>query len=516
MGCLVALLACSVYGFGFVEESFFPKSRRPQFMIDYWRPEGTHIKNTSEDLKKIEAHLRQSEEVESVTTFTGRGALRFLLTYEPEMPNSAYGQLLVTVRDFRKIDSLLPEIGKYLTFNFPDAEIKLKKFTIGPGSGAKIEARFRGPDETVLRRLSGQAQAIMANDPVATNIRDDWRQKTKVLQPGFAEAKARRVGISRPLVTDALEVSFSGKTVGIYREDNKQIPIILRLPEKERNTVDSMNDVQVLSPATGRSVPLRQIISGIETKWEDPIIRRKNRVRTITAQCDPKSGNASVLFERLRPQIEAVELPAGYEIDWGGEYEDSTDAQKSLFSLLPLFFTAMVLTVIMLFNAIRQPLIIFLCLPLAVIGVTAGLLVTKQPFGFMSLLGFLSLSGMLIKNAVVLIDQIDLEIGLGKKPFNAILDSSVSRMRPVLMAAVTTVLGMIPLVSDPFYAGMSITIMAGLTFGTVLTLVVVPVFYAIFFRVRADVPVCSEKEPVFSGHEPWDDVPGSAVAAQLV
>jgi multidrug efflux pump subunit AcrB len=229
-------------------------------------------------------------------------------------------------------------------------------------------------------------------------------------------------------------------------------------------------------------VSLSAIVKDFKVEWEDSIIRRQDRQRTITAQCDPAYGPASVLFSKLRPQLENIDLPEGYSLEFGGEYESSSEARASLLGPVPFFFAGMVLIVIMLFNALRQPLIIFLCIPLALIGVTAGLLGFGQPFGFMALLGFLSLSGMIIKNAVVLIDQIDLEIRGGKDTFNAILDSSVSRLRPVLMAAMTTVLGMTPLVFDPFYRGMSVTIMGGLTFGTVLTLIVVPVLYSIFFR----------------------------------
>jgi multidrug efflux pump subunit AcrB len=219
------------------------------------------------------------------------------------------------------------------------------------------------------------------------------------------------------------------------------------------------------------------------TAWEDPLIRRQNRRRTITVQGDPREGVASPVFERVRSAIEAIPLPPGYELEWGGEYESSNDANRMLMASVPLFFSLMILIVVALFNTLRQTLIVFLTLPLAVIGVTAGLLVTGQPFGFVALLGFLSLSGMLIKNAVVLLDQIDINLGRGQRPLGAVLDAGVSRVRPVTMAAFTTVLGMTPLLFDRFWAAMAVTIMAGLAFATVLTLVVVPVLYATFHGV---------------------------------
>ena len=484
---LILGLSAAVYGFGFVENSFFPSSRRPQFMIDFMRSEGTHITDTRIDITKIESHLRSLPGVAATTSFIGQGALRFLLTYEPEIPNASYGQVLVTVEDYKKIDEMIADIRSYLTENFPDAYTKLAKFSLGPGGGTKIEARFSGPDPVVLRQLSLKAREIMGQDPMATEIKDNFRQKTMVVNPKVNESASRRLGITRPLIADTLSMNYTGKTIAVYRENNDLIPIQIRAPEKERNTINQMDNITIQSPVTGAAVPLKQVVSGIEPSWEDPVIHRVNRKRTITAQCNPLTGNASVLFERLRPGIEAIELPPGYELEWGGEYEASTDGQHQVFRMVPLFFLVMVFVVLTLFNALRQTVIIFLCLPLSIIGVTAGLLVSGEPFGFMCLLGFLGLSGMLIKNAVVLIDQIDLEIKSGKGPFKAVLDSSVSRLRPVLMAALTTVLGMIPLVNDPFYVGMSITIISGLTFGTILILIIVPVLYATLFKIKPTV-----------------------------
>jgi multidrug efflux pump subunit AcrB len=479
-------LASAVYGFKYVENSFFPNSRRPQFMIDFMKPEGSHISDTQKEVSAIEAYVQSLPGVTTTTSFIGQGALRFLLTYEPEMPNPSYGQLLVTVEDYRKIDQMIADIRPYLTDNYPDAFIKLSKFGLGPGGGTKIEARFSGPDPKVLRLLSNKTREIMGQDPLATEITDNFRQKTMVVHPKVNESAARRLGITRPLIADTLSMTYTGKTIAVYRENNTLIPIQLRALKKERDTINQIDNITIQSLITGAAVPLKQIVSGVESSWEDPVIHRVNRKRTITVQCNQLTGNASVLFERLRPEIEAIELPAGYTLEWGGEYESSNDGQKQLFKMIPLFFLLMVFVVLTLFNALRQTVIIFLCLPLSIIGVTAGLLLSGEPFGFMCLLGFIGLSGMLIKNAVVLIDQIDLEIGKGKHPFRAVLDSSVSRLRPVMMAALTTVLGMLPLVTDPFYVGMSITIISGLTFGTVLTLVVVPVLYASMFRIKSE------------------------------
>ena len=497
LAALVIVLAGSLYGFGFVEVAFFPDDNRNQFMIDFWRPQGTHIDRTTENMQKIGQYLADQDGITDTTAFIGQGALRFLLSYDPQMPNTSYGQFLVTVEDYQDIDAMLPAIKRHIMDEFPDAQVFMKKFARGPGSNGKIQARFSGPDGAVLRELARQAEKIMATDPVVTDIRNDWRQQVPMARPQVAEATARRLGITRPQVADAIAMNYLGKTIGIYREENKLIPIVMKAVESQQASVDQLNDIVVLSPATGKAVSVGQITTGLELEWEDAMIHRKNRQRTITVKSDPLYGNANPLFNRLRPEIEAIDLPPGYSLSWGGEYEEQGEAQAGLFQMVPVFFLAMVFMIVLMFNAARQTIIIFLCLPLATIGVAIGLLVFNEPFGFMCILGFLGLAGMLIKNAVVLIDQIDLEIRSGKAPYTAILDSSVSRLRPVTMAALTTVLGMLPLLKDVFYVGMSVTIMGGLVFGTVLTLIIVPVLYAVFFRIRPDnMPAASHRQAV--------------------
>lgn len=484
IGILFILLGLSAYGFGYVKRSFFPDMSRPQFIVDYWKPEGTHIEEVVNDIALIEKYALKLKGIENVSSFIGRGALRFILTYDQEMPNQSFGQLLITVKNHEEIDALRSKMREYIQNNFPSAQPKVKRFVYGPGGGSKIEARFSGPDPNILRSISQRVKEIMSFYPQASVIRDNWRQRVKNLRVRTSQIQLRKTGIARPGLSNILQMNFTGLTVGIYREENKLLPIIMRAPKDERDNVNEIHNIQVLSPISGKTIPIHQVISGFDEVWEDPIIRRRDRKRTITVQCDPLYGTADSLFRKLRPQIEAIKLPDGYELEWGGEYEKSTRAKRMLFGNVPIAFLLMIVIVIALFNALRQPIIIFLCLPLAVIGVTAGLLITDRPFGFVALLGFLSLSGMLIKNAIVLLDQIEIEKKEGKSIYQAILDSAVSRVRPVTMAAFTTVLGMIPLVFDVFFSAMAVTIMAGLTFATVLTLIVVPVFYAVFFRVH--------------------------------
>ena len=486
MAALAVMLALAVKGFGYVQQSFFPDSTTPQFTVDIWTTQGTDIRDTEADLAIIEQDVRSIEGVESVATIVGSGTLRFMLTYAPEEPNSAFGQLIVEVEDYRTIPDLIQRIEEGIQAKFPDTLPIGRPFVLGPGGGSKIEARFRGPDPLVVRQLAEQAKSIMRADAGARDVRDDWREQVKVIEPVVAELPAARAGLTRNDIARTLQRTFGGQTVDVYREGDKLIPILARAPEAERGRVDSIYDMQIWSPAAGRSLPLRQVVSRFDTVWEDGIIARRNRLPTITAMCNQVAGNASVVFERLRPAIEAIPLPPGYSMEWGGEYEDSVEAQEGLAVTFPLMILIMVLIVVVQFNSLRLPAIIFLTVPLALIGVTAGLLFTGTPFGFMALLGALSLIGMLAKNSIVLVDEIRIQMAAGLPRMTAIVESSVGRMRPVAMAALTTVLGMIPLLPDAFFKSMAVTVMAGLAFATVLTLLVVPTLYAIFFRVKVD------------------------------
>jgi len=301
----------------------------------------------------------------------------------------------------------------------------------------------------------------------------------------FNEQVGRQLGVTRENLGQSLRYAFEGQPVGTYRDGIYLLPILMRAPADERGDIEKMRDVQVWSPVLGRAVPAAQLISRYETRWENAVVRSRDRQLTIIASANPTGELADPLFSRVKPKIEAIELPAGYALEWGGEYEDAKRAQAGLGGALPTGFLLMILTSIFLFGKLRQPAIIWLTVPLAAIGVTAGLLLVDGAFDFMSLLGALSLVGLLIKNAIVLIEEIDQQIDAGKPRFDALLDASVSRMRPVVLAAATTILGLIPLLPDVFFVNMAITMMGGLGFATVLTLIVVPTLYAIFFRIGA-------------------------------
>ena len=484
---LVIGLGASVYGFGFVKQAFFPSSTTPMFQVDVWMPEGTDIRATNTKLKVLENWLSEQEEVEHITTTAGKGLQRFMLTYAPEKSYSAYGEITTRVKSYEVLAPLMKRFRDYVDASFPEIDYKLKQIELGPGGGAKIEARIVGSDPTVLRSIAAKVIDIMHADPGAFNVRHDWRDRTKVLEPQFNESQARRYGITKSDVDDFLAMSFSGKAIGVYRDGTTLMPIVARLPEDERIDIRNIEGMKIWSPALSEFIPLQQVTLGYKMQWEDPLIIRKNRKRMLTVFADPDllgEETAATLQKRLQPQIEAIELPPGYSLEWGGEYESSADAQASLFTTMPLGYLFMFLITVFLFNSVKEPLIVWLTVPLALIGVTTGLLALNTPFGFMALLGFLSLSGMLLKNGIVLLDQIDIEMKSGKEPYIAVVDAALSRVRPVCMAAITTILGMIPLLPDIFFKPMAVTIMFGLGFATVLTLIVVPVLYRMFHKIK--------------------------------
>jgi multidrug efflux pump subunit AcrB len=517
VGGVVVLFVASLMGFGFVKNLFFPPSTRPQFLIEIQFREGIHILETERKVAKIEALLKNTDGVTTVASAIGDGHPRFLLTYDiPIDTGPHYSAILVSVSDYKVIDRIYQPLQQELETLFPDGTVNVKKFNVGPGNGGKIQLRINGPDPVELRRMADRVKAIIAADPDAKAVRHEWGAKVKTIQPILAEDRARRAGIDRRMAAMAFQTNYTGLPVGVYREGSELIPIYVRAPAGERRTVEELGSIPLVSPVSGDKIPALQIIDELRTGFEDARLSRYNRRGMIKVHADARKGLPSDLLARIKPKIEQVlgvdtqaysgrnVAPAhytagtipiraddiiplkdkpGYFIAWSGEAEDSAESTAQLGASIPIFFGLMILAVIFLFNALRQPLIIWLTVPLSIIGVTVGLLLFRQPFGFMALLGVMSLAGMLIKNAIVLVDQIDMEIGAGKPRFQAVVDSGVSRMMPVCMAAVTTIMGMAPLLQDDFFVSMAVSIMFGLGFATLLTLIVVPVLYVIFFRI---------------------------------
>ena len=485
---LVAIgsFSASVWGFQFAKTGFFPASSTPQIAIDYWLPEGTHIETTALDMARIERYLLETEGIDAVQSIVGSGALRYMLTYSPENPNFAYGQFIIRTTEFSVIEGLVPKLQSYLDENYPNAQSRVKKFILGPSQGSKIEATFQGPDPKVLRRLASEAKSIMMADQDAVGVKTDWRQEVPVFVPDYDAERGRRVGVAREDLASALATNFSGKSVGLYREGDDLIPIISRATERDRFDFDSGDTIQIPSSRTGGTVPVSETVRGMSVIWRDGRLLREDRVWTLKVQSNPRVGVlASTLLERIRPGIEQIELPEGYSLRWDGEIGDSDEANGQLAGTFPAAGIAIALILVVLFNALRQPIAIWSIVPMVLIGVVVGLLITDTTFEFMAILGTLSLVGLLIKNAIVLIDQIDLEINEGKPRFDAVVDSATSRVRPVMLGSMTTVFGVIPLFSDVFFSSMAVVIAFGLTFGTLITLVLLPAIYAIYFNIKS-------------------------------
>jgi multidrug efflux pump subunit AcrB len=488
---LVGVLIISMLGFKFVNQMFFPASARQQLMIDYWAPQGSSIDQVSRDIAKLEQQLIGNEDVKSVSTFLGQGPPRFYLPVESEKPYPSYGQLIVNTNSYEGVTRTIERMQEYADANVPEARVVIRRYGLGPSETWPIQAVISGPalaDPKHLRDLAKQVSDIMAKSPEARIVRDNWRQRVKKIVTDFDEKRGRWAMVSRKNVGDATRRAFDGLPIGQFREKDKMLPILIRHMEADRETA-AMNlaSLQIYPGFRTNTVPLAQVSAGVGIEWEDELIWRRDRRRAITVQGLPR-GLATKFRDDVAAEIDALQMPPGYSLLWDGEYRSSKDSQASLVPGLIPAAAIMAIVIVGLFNAYRPALIILLVVPFALVGVTIGLLVTGQPFGFVALLGALSLAGMMIKNAIVLLDQVNIEKGEGKSDYDAVINAAMSRFRPVMLAAGTTILGVVPLLQDVFWVSMSVTIMFGLAVGSVLTMLIVPVLYAIFYRLPKEAP----------------------------
>lgn len=478
---LIAITVGSFAAFGNVKDQFFPNSSTPLFFVNYKLPQGTKIEQTSADLKIIEEWLSEHEDVVSVATYVGGGATRFMLTYPTQKENTSYGHMVIRTDDALKIPALQKELEAFGRSQLVDGEFRTKQLVFGPGGGDPIQLRISGPDPVVLRELGDKAAQLMQEaSSNFTGMRTDWREQELVIKPNYATDRGQTAGVTREEVADTMRFATDGIQAGVYREAERLVPIIVKAPQ---TTELSLLDQMTFSQSANSSIPIGQVIDGFGYEVQNTLVHRRDRLPTLTVSGDISLDvTPAEVHTAIRGPIEALVLPSGYKIAWGGEYENSTKAQESLGNQLPFSILIMVIISVLLFNALRQPLIIWLLVPMAINGVVVGLLATDLPFSFTALLGLLSLSGMLIKNGIVLVEEIDLVRAEGVKLEEAIITASTSRLRPVVLAAATTILGMIPLLGDQFFVAMAVTIMAGLAFASVLTLIAAPVFYYIFFK----------------------------------
>lgn len=493
---LAAVTVGGFYAATHVKQGFFPFDSSPLFHANMFLPQGTDINTTVAQAEKIEELALANPDVTDVTSFVGHGGPRITMITRPEQPNPAYAQFLIRLKSLDTIDKTMESFRSQLAEINPDAEFQVYRTSFTPASTSKIEARFSGPDPALLRDLGQQALAAYLKQGLIDR-KLDWRQQELTMKPRLNEARAKIAGIDRQHVAQTIAYASTGLQIGLFREDDKLIPVIARAPRSERLALNSWGDRDIYSPVQSARIPASQVIEGVDLVAEDTLVFRRQRARTLTAQANPPAGfNATETHNMIRGDIEAIPLPAGYTLTWGGEYEASQDAQRMLFGTIPLTFGLMLFITILMFGTLRQPLVIWLTVPMSVVGVVVGLNGTGMTFTFPAFLGFLSLSGMLIKNCIILVDETDKRRTEAPLSRELVLEASISRLRPVLLAAGTTIAGMSPLLRDAFFAEMAVAIMAGLAFATILTLIAVPTFY--WLAMKSEVGKDTEKIPTLA------------------
>ena len=484
LASMVVLLAASALGFRSIPQQFMPLLDKQYFSVDVWLPEGTRVEETSRQAEALAEKLMQHEGVRHVPTFVGQTPPRYYLANAAYGPQSNYAQCLVEAVSPSVARSMQVGLQDELSQTFSDALIRVNRFELNSIPQALIEARFCGDDPRVLDSLTSMAIDIMRRNPKVMNARNEWGNKAMLVRAAYDPVKAGRLNLGKADLMTAVKSTNDGTPVGIYRDGDKQVPVLLRTVGGGQLSQAALEDLPVWN---GRnSVPLAQVTDSIGIGWEWPLVKTYNRRLSMAAQCDVQPGHTmKEVHGEIRDEIERIGLPAGYSFFWDSQYKDQKEAMEALTKYFPLAIVFLVLILVALFGNFRQPSIIFLILPLSVIGVVVGMLVTGFQFGFFCIAGWLGLLGMIIKNVIVLLDEVNIQRRAGVAPGEAIVEATVSRTRPVLMAAITTIFGSIPLLFDVVFGGMAATIVFGLSFATLLTLFVTPALYAVFYPEAA-------------------------------
>ena len=461
-------------------------------MVDYWAPAGTSIHEVAAKTQIMENKFSSNASVESVSSFIGAGPPRFYLPVDPEFLYPNYAQLLINFKSFHDIDPFIAQHAEWLQSEFPEALVRIRKFSVGPGNPWKFELRILGPADTnpsTLRRLGSELLAKVKRSPIGTDWRLDIMNPIRELTTDYAQKRARAANISREDVANALKRGYDGVNIGLYRERNKLYKIQWRNTDEERETLLAhLDTLPVRGENAVISVSLSQVSNRTDFSWEEPYILRWDRQRQVALQGSPVLTSTFVdLKKSVAHEIDNFPLPKGFSFFWGGEEDSSATAQAQLLPGLVPTLIIILLCLVLVFNDFRPIAIIFCTIPFAMIGITGGLLLFNVPFGFMALLGAMSLAGMMNKNIVVLLDACNDNIARGMHPYQAIVEAAVSRARPVMLAAGTTVLGVIPLLQDVFWIGLAVAIMGGLAVGSILTLFVVPLFYTMIYGLKEEM-----------------------------
>ena len=481
----LAGFALGVFGFRFVELQFFPDSSRPELMVELWLPEGSSYRATEEQAKKFEQFVMKQPGVESVTSYVGTGSPRFYLPLDQIFPQSNVAQIVLLPVDKQTRDTLRLKIIEAFKTDFPEVRGRVKLLPNGPPVPYPVQFKVAGPDMATVRELADQVKAVMRKNPNAVGVNDNWNESVKVLRIDVDQAKLRALGLTSQALMQAANTILSGTTIGQFRENDRLIDIVIRQPVDERSTISALSNVSI-PVANGRAVPLAQLATP-RFVWEPGVVWREGRDWSITVQSDVMDGiQGPTVSSQIDPLLEPIRatLPAGYTVKLAGAIADSGKAQQAIAANVPLVIFIVFTLLMLQLHSFSRSMLVFLTGPLGVAGAALALLMLQRPFGFVAQLGVIALFGMIIRNSVILIDQIEQDIAAGIPAWDAIVGSAVRRFRPISLTAATAVLAMIPLSRSVFWGPMAVAIMGGLVVATLLTMLFLPALYAAWFRVR--------------------------------
>ena len=489
IGATVVAFAASVYGVRLVPQQFFPSSSRPELIVELTLKEGSSFAATTAQVKKMESVLAKDEDVRFYTAYTGAGQPRFYLSLNPELPNPGYAVLIVMTKDIEARERVRSRLMASVD-EFPQVWVRVTRLELGPPVGFPVQFRVVGPDTQVVRSIAREVEAVVASSPKVRDVQLDWNDPVRTLKVAIDQDKARALGLAPVDVALVTQTVMNGATLSHLREREDLIDIVARAVPSERLDLDTLKDVNLFT-RQGTVVPL-SAVAQVNYVLEEPVLWRRNRDMAITVRADVKDGEQGVsVSNEIRPMLKDIEakLPFGYRIDVGGAVEESDKANRSLAAVAPIMIVTILLILMLQLQSFSLMTMVFLTAPLGLIGVVAALLLCNAPLGFVAILGIIALCGMIMRNSVILIDQVQAEMAEGRDPWNAVLEAAVHRTRPVALTAAATVLAMVPLTRSIFWGPMAIAIMGGLTVATILTIFFVPALYAAWFRVaRAPEP----------------------------
>lgn len=513
------LLILSFYGMGKVKNLFFPDFDYSQFMVEYYLPAQSSPDRVRHDLLEMSDWLKQNPKIERVAASMGSAPAHYCLVRPMTAGGDCYGELMVDCKDYDTVVEQIPAIRDTLRTRYPDAYIRIRKYNFSITTTHTVEARFSGPDPAVLRGLAQQAEEVMRRCPYVDpySVQNNWKPKGKTLVADYVRRDALRSGIERSDIGNALLAATDGMTCGVINDQDQLVRINLMVRNADGSKIEDLREIPVWSSmnlhitnediqavmrgAKGaeqiqddiyKSVPLGNVTNDVHLSWDEGVVLRVNGQRAIEAECDPNpyldEATPAKVMASIQGEIEQIPLPTGYTLTWAGEGETQSESNGNLLGFLPLTFFIILLILLLLFNNWKKVLLILVCFPFVFCGITPSLLGFGQPFTFMAIIGMMGLIGMMVKNAIVLMDEIGrLQDEEHKAPYVAVVEATVSRVRPVLMASLTTIIGMVPLLGDPMYGSMAICIMGGLAMGTIITLILFPLFYTAAFHIKKEV-----------------------------